>query len=147
VRRGRLDRSPLAAAVLVTIVDTAFAAFTATQVLRPATPPPPWTDSVIVIGALLGCGTLVVYVVSRARIAADRRPALAAIAALGWAAVFVAGLGPFGTPPPWWFGPHVSGWLSQVYDLGLLQACGLALVMVGILDAGVLTRRVYGNRA
>jgi hypothetical protein len=96
---------------------------------------------VIGLGIALGAGTLVVYAYARTHASVDLRPRLAAIAAIGWTAIFVGGLGPLGSPPPWWFGPAPESWFAPAYQWGVPQALGLSLVVAGVLDAGALARR------
>jgi hypothetical protein len=143
VGRPLLDHGPKA----LTIAEFAFAILTATLVIRPLTPLPPWIDIVVWTGLALAALTVVLYVVGRAVAPPPRRPSLAIVAALGWVAVFVAALGPLGAPPPWWFGASPAHWLASFYAANVPQGIGLAMVVIGLLDAGAMARRGHVARA
>jgi hypothetical protein len=131
---------------LLALADCGFAVVAATLVIRPLTPLPAWTDYFVLIGLALGLATLGLYVLTRRRIAPRERPLAAVLTDLCWIAMFVAGLGRFGSPPPWWFGESPAHWLASAYAFGVPQAIGLAIVCVGLLDAGAPLRQRHASR-
>jgi hypothetical protein len=133
--------------VLLALADCGFAVVAATLVIRPLSLLPAWVDYFVVLGLSLGLATLGLYVLTRRRLRPVDRPLAAVLTDLGWIAIFVAALGPLGSPPPWWFGDSPAHWLASVYDFGAPQVIGLAIVLVGLLDAGAPLRQRHAARA
>jgi len=128
------------------LADFTFGVLVAALFIKPGQPIPDAVGGLTLLGLALALMTLVLYVQAERASPPEQRPLLSCFALIGWVSVFVVGLGPFGTPPPWWSGPQPESWLSAWYAASAPQLVGLLIALRGVATLSARNRRPRANR-